>query len=112
MTLLIECDGKSQMVVLRIVRPETWDRWTNVSLAFGRGVITLVATDCLAAADERAGYGDGAVDLLYQIQIIGRGDLTARAVRHIVTQAAGVAPMTVHSCEPEGSAMTAPISGS
>lgn len=96
------------MLELRFVRPTPPDRWTGGSLAFARGLLMLVATGLLATADNMAGYDDGAVGLLYKVELIGREDLSIIGVRALIKRAAGVTPLEVKAQEPLGATMMTP----
>ncbi|TYZ67740.1 hypothetical protein PybrP1_001297 [[Pythium] brassicae (nom. inval.)] len=84
------------MVELRFVKPAVRDRWTGVSLVIAQSVMTLVATDSLAAADTTTGFDEGAVQLLYQVELIGRGDLSVTTTATSRSDGDGYENILVH----------------
>lgn len=76
---VIQCVANSQIVELRYVRPEDRDAWADAKFAFGKSSIVFNATDDIARR-ERRGYNNAAMSLMYEVQLLGRGDLVAQEV--------------------------------
>lgn len=102
MTLRALCSPNSQVVELLFVRPDERDEWADATFSIGREFFTLRATDVLARQDKSKGYDAAATARLYQLHVLGRGDLNAAAIRAWISATTPTTIMRIAAKEPSG----------
>lgn len=100
---LFTCSADSHLAVLRFVRPDTRDKWTNRKFAFPFGHVWLRATDTLEQEDQRLGLDAAAMDKLYPIHLVGKPNMPMTDVMALAKQLCGGLPiLDITPVEPTG----------
>jgi hypothetical protein len=98
----VSVEPRAQTVVLRYVRPEERDKWTNSVIKYDKGTVTLRATDAITDDAMHPRLDAVAVELQYQILLIGRPDLDTQSVWEIGQKVAKAQVLDVKEIQPKG----------
>lgn len=100
---LFTCSADSQLAVLRFVRPDTRDKWTDRKFAFLFGHVWLRATDTFEQDYRRLGLDAAAVDKLYPIHLLGKPNMPMTDIMAVAKLLSGGLPiLNISPQEPTG----------